>query len=93
MTIVWRVPASPVVQGLLEALGEPLLCASLVLPGDEDPLHEADEILERLARRIELVLDAGGQPFEPTTVIDMTDDEPVVTRVGRGAVEGMTGRR
>lgn len=92
-TIGLRVPASPVVQGLLEALGEPLLCASLVLPGDEDPLHEADEILERLARRIELVLDAGGQPFEPTTVIDMTDDEPVVTRVGRGAVEGMTGRR
>lgn len=92
-TIGLRVPASPVVQGLLEALGEPLLCASLVLPGDEDPLHEADEILERLARSIELVLDAGGQPFEPTTVIDMTDDEPVVTRVGRGAVEGMTGRR
>jgi tRNA threonylcarbamoyl adenosine modification protein (Sua5/YciO/YrdC/YwlC family) len=92
-TIGLRVPASPVVQGLLEALGEPLLCASLVLPGDEDPLHEADEILERLARRVELVLDVGGQPFEPTSVVDMTGDEPVVTRVGRGSIDGMAGQR
>jgi tRNA threonylcarbamoyl adenosine modification protein (Sua5/YciO/YrdC/YwlC family) len=90
-TIGLRVPASPVVQGLLEAHGEPLLCASLIMPGEEEPLHEADEILERLARRIELVLDAGGQPFDPTTVVDMTGDEPVVTRVGRGKVEGMVG--
>lgn len=90
-TIGLRVPASPVVQGLLEAHGEPLLCASLIMPGEEEPLHEADEILERLARRIELVLDAGGQPFDPTTVVDMTGDEPVVTRVGGGKVEGMVG--
>jgi len=92
-TIGLRVPASPVVQGLLEAHGEPLLCASLIMPGEEEPLHEADEILERLARRIELVLDAGGQPFDPTTVVDMTGDEPVVTRVGKGSVEGMVGGR
>jgi tRNA threonylcarbamoyl adenosine modification protein (Sua5/YciO/YrdC/YwlC family) len=88
-TIGLRVPASPVVQGLLEAHGEPLLCASLIMPGDEEPLHEADEIVERLARRIELVIDAGGQPFDPTTVVDMTGEEPVVIRVGRGSVEGM----
>jgi len=90
-TIGLRVPASPVVQGLLEAHGEPLLCASLIMPDEEEPLHEADEIVERLARRIDLVLDAGGQPFDPTTVVDMTGDEPVVTRVGKGSVEGMVG--
>ncbi|TXL62637.1 L-threonylcarbamoyladenylate synthase [Zeimonas arvi] len=92
-TIGLRVPASPVVQGLLEAHGEPLLCASLIMPGDEEPLHEADEIVARLARRIDLVLDAGGQSFDPTTVVDMTGDEPVVTRVGKGSVEGMVGGR
>ena len=92
-TIGLRVPASPVVQGLLEAHGEPLLCASLIMPGEEEPLHEAGEIAERLARRIELVLDAGGQAFDPTTVVDMTGDEPVVTRVGKGSVEGMVGGR
>lgn len=92
-TIGLRVPASPVAQGLLEAHGEPLLCASLIMPGDEEPLHEADEIVARLARRVDLVLDAGGQSFDPTTVVDMTGDEPVVTRVGKGSVEGMVGGR
>ena len=92
-TIGLRVPASPVAQGLLEAHGEPLLCASLIMPGDDEPLHEADEIVARLARRIDLVLDAGGQSFDPPTVVDMTGDEPVVTRVGKGSVEGMVGGR
>ena len=81
-------PNSPVANGLLEALGAPVLCSSLILPGEDDPLHEADEILERLARRIDAVLDAGGQPFSPTTVVDMTGDTPMVTRMGCGKVDG-----
>ena len=87
-TIGLRVPLSPVANGLLDALGAPVLCSSLILPGDDDPLHEADEILERLARRIDAVLDAGGQPFSPTTVVDMTGDTPMVTRIGCGKVDG-----
>ncbi|MCX7271796.1 MAG: L-threonylcarbamoyladenylate synthase [Burkholderiales bacterium] len=87
-TIGLRIPAAPVAAGLLEALGAPLLCSSLILPGDEDPLHEADEILSRLARRIDAVLDAGGQPFVPTTVVDMTGDTPLVTRLGCGRIDG-----
>ena len=83
-TIGMRVPEGPVAHGVLAELGEPILCASLILPGDEDPLHEADEIEARLRGRIDLVLDAGGQGFEATTVVDMTGDEPVVTRQGRG---------
>ena len=88
-TIGLRVPDSAIVQGLLGELGEPVLCASLILPGDSDPMNDADQILERLDRRLELVLDAGGQPFIPTTVIDLTGDEPVVVRIGIGDVEGM----
>jgi tRNA threonylcarbamoyl adenosine modification protein (Sua5/YciO/YrdC/YwlC family) len=87
-TIGLRVPLSPVANGLLDALGAPVLCSSLILPGEDDPLHEADEILERLARRIDAVLDAGGQPFSPTTVVDMTGDTPMVTRMGCGKVDG-----
>lgn len=90
-TIGLRVPDSPIVSGLLEALGEPVLCATLVLPGDDDPLHEADEIIERLAKRIDLVLDAGGQGYQPTTVIDLTGEQPQVVRVGCGSVEGIGG--
>lgn len=91
-TIGLRVPASPVVQGLLEALGEPVLGSSLILPGETDPLNDADEIVERLARRIDLVLDCGGQGFVPTTLVDMTGDDPQVVRIGSGSVEGMVAR-
>jgi len=87
-TIGLRVPSSPITQGLLEAHGAPLICSSLILPGDDDPLHEADEILERLARRVEAVVDAGGQPFGATTVVDLTGDDPLVTRIGCGPVDG-----
>lgn len=89
-TIGLRVPASMLIDGLLLELEAPLLCTSLILPGHEDPLHEPDEILAALARRIDLVIDMGGQPLEPTTVIDLTGDEPLVQRVGRGDVSGMT---
>jgi tRNA threonylcarbamoyl adenosine modification protein (Sua5/YciO/YrdC/YwlC family) len=87
-TIGLRVPASPVCAGLLEALGAPVICASLLLPGESEPLHEPDDIVERLARRVDAVIDAGGQPLEPTTVVDMTGDAPLVTRVGRGSIAG-----
>jgi len=87
-TIGLRVPDNPVASGLLEALQAPVICASLVMPGESDPLHEPDDIAERLARRIDALIDAGGQPLEPTTVVDMTGDEPMVTRIGRGRVEG-----
>ncbi|MFO1300741.1 MAG: L-threonylcarbamoyladenylate synthase [Burkholderiaceae bacterium] len=91
-TIGLRVPDAPVAQGLLEAHGEPVLCSSLILPDEDDPLTDADAIVERLARRIDLVLDAGGQGFVPTTVVDLTGDEPLVVRVGCGSIEGMVAR-
>ena len=85
-TIGLRVPDSPIAQGVLEAHGEPVLCSSLILPGEDDPLHEADEVLERLSGRVDLVIDAGGQGFEPTTVVDLTGEEPAVVRLGRGDI-------
>jgi tRNA threonylcarbamoyl adenosine modification protein (Sua5/YciO/YrdC/YwlC family) len=87
-TIGLRVPSAPVAQALLEAHGAPLICSSLVMPGDDDPLHEPDEILSRLARRIDAVVDAGGQSLEPTTVVDLTGAKPLVTRLGSGPVDG-----
>jgi len=88
-TIGLRVPQSPVAQGVLEALKQPLLVSSLILPGEEDPMHEADEIMERIGKRLDAVLDAGGQGFMPTTVIDATGDTPIVERIGCGPIEGM----
>lgn len=88
-TIGLRVPSSPVASGLLEAHGAPLLVTTLALPGETDPLHEADEILERLGKRIDAVIDAGGQGYEPTTVIDLTAGEPAVIRAGCGPLRGL----
>ncbi len=87
-TIGLRVPQSSVTAGLLEAHGAPLICSSLILPGEDDPLHEADEILARLAKRIDAVIDAGGQGYDATTLIDLTGAEPVATRRRGGPVDG-----
>jgi tRNA threonylcarbamoyl adenosine modification protein (Sua5/YciO/YrdC/YwlC family) len=84
-TIGLRVPDHKVAQALLDELGEPLLSSTLMLPGDELPLNDPDEIRERLERRIELVIDAGPCGIEPTTVVDLTGDTPVITRVGKGS--------
>jgi tRNA threonylcarbamoyl adenosine modification protein (Sua5/YciO/YrdC/YwlC family) len=84
-TIGLRVPDHKVAQALLEALGEPLLSSTLLLPGDEAPLNDADEIRARLERQIDLVLDAGSCGIVPTTVVDLTGDVPLITRVGKGS--------
>ena len=79
-----RVPDHPVALALLAELNEPLLSSTLILPGDGEPLTEADEIRERLEHHVDLVLDGGHCGGEPTTVIDMFDDNPVLVRAGKG---------
>jgi tRNA threonylcarbamoyl adenosine modification protein (Sua5/YciO/YrdC/YwlC family) len=86
-TIGLRLPDHKVAQALLAELGEPLLSSTLLLPGDETPLNDVDEIRERLGSAIDAVLDAGSCGIVPTTVIDMTADAPVITRVGKGALD------
>lgn len=86
-TIGLRVPAHPVVQGLLAEFGEPLLTSTLHLPGDEAPLSEGWEIADRLDGLVDLVLDGGTCGNEPTTVIDLTGRSPELIRAGRGPLE------
>lgn len=86
-TIGLRVPDHKVAQALLAEIGEPLLSSTLILPGDDEPLNDAEEIRDRLERRIDLVLDAGSCGIVPTTVVDLTADAPVITRVGRGRID------
>ncbi len=85
-TIGIRIPDHPVALALLEELGEPLLSTTLILPGDEHPLSDPEEIAERLDRQVDAVLESGGVGLEPTTVIDLTGDAPVVVRRGKGSV-------
>ena len=86
-TIGMRVPEHAVAQALLAALGEPLLSATLILPGDAAPLNDAQEIRSRLEHAVDLVLDAGSCGIDPTTMVDLTGAVPQLLRQGKGSVE------
>jgi tRNA threonylcarbamoyl adenosine modification protein (Sua5/YciO/YrdC/YwlC family) len=83
-TIGLRVPHHQVLQQLLALHGAPLLAATLILPGEDLPLNNAGEIRERLEHQVGAVIDAGACSRQPTTVIDMSGDEPLVIRLGQG---------
>ena len=86
-TIGVRIPGHAVVRALLIELGEPLLSSTLILPGDAVPLNDGGDIRNRLGRRVDLILDSGSCGVVPTTVVDLTEDIPVITRQGIGAAE------
>ena len=88
-TIGLRVPDHRVAAGLLDVLGQPLLTTTLQLPGDEMPLNDPMDILDRLDHQIDFVLDAGACGIEPTTIVDLTGPEAVLIRQGKGAVEAL----
>ena len=85
-TIGLRVPDHRVVHALLAELGEPLLSSTLLLPEDKQPLNDAREIRDRLEHEVDLVLDSGSCGLTPTTVVDLTGEDPVITRQGRGVL-------
>jgi tRNA threonylcarbamoyl adenosine modification protein (Sua5/YciO/YrdC/YwlC family) len=83
-TVGVRVPKHAVVQALLAELGEPLLSTTLFLPGDEEPMTQGWEIKDRLDSAIDAVIDSGDCGVEPTTVVDLSGDEPEILRYGAG---------
>lgn len=83
-TIGLRVPDNAIALALMEELGEPLMTSSLLLPGDEFPLSDPYDIRETLEHQVELVIDGGYCGIEPTSVIDLSGDTPVLVRQGRG---------
>jgi tRNA threonylcarbamoyl adenosine modification protein (Sua5/YciO/YrdC/YwlC family) len=85
-TIGVRIPGHAAAHALLAELGEPMLSTTLALPGDAAPLADADEIRERLARRLDLIIDAGPCGTQPSTVLDLTGDAPQVLRKGKGSL-------
>ena len=83
-TIGLRVPDHAVTQALLELLGQPLLATTLIAPGDTDPLNDPQQIRDRLQKQVQAIVDAGACAMQPTTVIDLSGDEPALVRLGRG---------
>jgi tRNA threonylcarbamoyl adenosine modification protein (Sua5/YciO/YrdC/YwlC family) len=83
-TIGLRVPAHAVTQALLELLGQPLLATTLIPPGETEPMNDPHAVRDRFQKLIQAVVDAGACPMQPTTVVDLTGDAPVLVRQGRG---------
>ena len=88
-TIGLRVPDNRICQALLDALGEPLLSTSLILPGRDAPESDPQEIRERIGRQLDLVIDGGAIGTDMTTIIDLSGDSPEIIRQGKGAVEAI----
>jgi len=83
-TIGLRVPDHVVLQALLAQLGEPLLATTLIAPGETEPMNDAHDIRERFQKALQAVVDAGACPMQPTTVVDLSSDPPLLVRQGRG---------
>jgi tRNA threonylcarbamoyl adenosine modification protein (Sua5/YciO/YrdC/YwlC family) len=90
-TVGLRVPDNTIAAALLADLGEPLMSVTLIMPGDDLPLIDPYDIRETLEHDVDLVIDGGYCGMEPTTVVDLADDTPLVLRVGKGSVEPFGG--
>ncbi len=83
-TVGLRIPDHPITQALLEALGEPMMTTTLLLPGEEYPMNSGELILETLDSRVDCIIDGGACGTVPTTLVDLTVDPPVLLRPGKG---------
>ena len=83
-TIGIRVPDHKVTLDLLEAAASPLISTTLIPEGEDDPLNDAQQIFDRYNHELAAVIDGGACPLTPTTVIDLSGNDPVVVRRGGG---------
>lgn len=89
-TVGVRIPGTPLVNALLDALGEPLQSSTLIMPGEVDAMGTGWEVADRLEHLVDMVIDSApdgvGVATDPTTVINLSEGEPRVDREGAGDV-------
>ena len=89
-TIGLRVPDHHGLRQLLQLHGEPLLCTTLIPPGESEPMNDASDIRERFQHQLAAVIDAGACSMQATTVVDLTpmhhDGDPLLVRLGGGEI-------
>ncbi|WP_028387881.1 L-threonylcarbamoyladenylate synthase [Legionella fairfieldensis] len=83
-TLGLRVPENNITLSLLDCLEAPLMSTTLILPGATAPLGEPEAIKDLLGNQIDLIIDGGSCGYQPTTVVDLTGDYPVIVREGKG---------
>ncbi|MDG2091125.1 MAG: L-threonylcarbamoyladenylate synthase [Gammaproteobacteria bacterium] len=82
-TIGIRIPQNPVVESLLSELDEPILTSTLIMPGEENPPYEIDDIKGELGHTVDLIIDSGFCGLEATTVVDLVEGTPRLLRAGK----------
>ena len=83
-TIGLRIPDSAITRCMVEELGEPIMSSTLILPGEELPLSDPEEIRLQLEHEVDLVIDGGVCGVDPSTVVSWVEERPKILRVGRG---------
>jgi tRNA threonylcarbamoyl adenosine modification protein (Sua5/YciO/YrdC/YwlC family) len=83
-TIGIRVPDNEICRALLGELDQPILSTTLIMPDDDRPLTDPEEMRELLDKQVDLIIDGGFCGLEPTTVVDMTAEPPSLMRLGKG---------
>ena len=86
-TIGIRIPDHLIVQSILDAIDEPILSSSLILPDMAEDIYDAEDLYDTVHLDIDLFVDAGYCPMEPTTVLDLTGQSPAVLRQGKGVID------
>jgi tRNA threonylcarbamoyl adenosine modification protein (Sua5/YciO/YrdC/YwlC family) len=82
-----RIPDHAIVQSILETIDEPILSSSLILPDMEDEIFDTEDLFDAVHGQVDLFVDAGYCPLEPTTLIDLTEGQPRVLRMGQGVID------
>lgn len=85
-TIGIRVPNNPIALALTEALGEPIMSTSLIMPGDDMPLMDPYDMRQLLQHQVDLIIDGGYCGLEATSVINLVEEVPEVVREGAADV-------
>lgn len=81
-----RIPDHAIAQGVLKALGQPIMSSTLLLPDDSIPMTDAEEIRARLENQVDGIIDGGSCGLEPTTILDLSEGEVVIRREGKGPI-------
>ena len=88
MTVGIRVPDNNISRVIVRELGNPIVSTSI---RDEDELIEyttdPELIYEKWRNIVDIVVDGGYGDNQPSTIIDLTDDEPVIIREGKGSLD------
>ncbi len=84
-----RIPEHPIVQLLVDELGEPLFSSTLILPGEKDAISDPYDIRQQLEQSVDLIIDGDVVSYAPTTIINLSDKTPEIIRQGKGDVRAL----